>query len=192
MKFKLVALLLLTVFVGVSYGNKMGVPSEWEMIDVFEYKGSTGQPFTVAWQNVPYDPTNATGWCPLAVFQLKICNEERNTCIWIDKEIPRDAAEYTYVHPRTGHWVAYIRVDQECQLPYRDPTNSTCIGHEGKDDREEGHEYSEWSVSTDPVVAQVNGEPRGWKAFAWLAPPGPLSTINAAKEHIKSYINKGD
>jgi hypothetical protein len=192
MKLKLAVSLLLTIFVSVSYGGKMGVPSDWETIDIVEYKGTTGQPLTVAWGDQPYDDLNGTGWCPLAVFQIKICNEERDICKWIDKAIPRDMFEYTYSFPKTGHWVSYIRVEQKCQLPYRDPLSESCIAHLGVDDKRDGYEYSEWTSSTDPTVASVEGEARGWKNFVWLAAPGPLSSLSASREHLKSYANKGD
>ena len=33
---------------------------------------------------------------------------------------------------------------------------------------------SAWSESTDPTVATVDGTPRGWWLYGYLAPPGPI------------------
>jgi len=145
----------------------------WEEFDYYLYKGSTGETTTVAWDDQPYDPNVPGSWCPLVKFQIKIYNVERDIYFWIDKAIPRNVFEYTYSFPKTGHWISMIRVDQKCELPYRDPASPECNNH-NEVDKEDGHEYSEWSESTNSDVSIVNGMARGWWHFTWIAAPGPF------------------
>jgi len=75
---------------------------------------------------------------------------------WIDptNEFEYDLGETTETQiiisrPRTGHFMFKVRA-----------CNTTC---------------SEWSESTDPTVATVDGQPKGWWVF-WKVPPptGPV------------------
>jgi hypothetical protein len=51
------------------------------------------------------------------------------------------------------------------------------------------YEYSEWAESTDPAVASVNGQPRAWWIFTWIAPTGPI--IIGEQEDIKPTFFTG-
>ena len=51
--------------------------------------------------------------------------------------------------PKTGHWILKVRSQR-------------------------GDLISEWAESDNPLYATVNGLPRGWIVFAWIAPTGPI------------------
>ena len=49
--------------------------------------------------------------------------------------------------------------------------------------------YSSWSISTDPTVALVDGNPEGWRIYWRMAPPGPI-IITKYKEENKNGKNQ--
>lgn len=173
-----IIILLLFFFVGQGQSKIALPPGEWPSQEVVEYQGTTGETITVAW-DIDLFEDNPDGVCPLGVYQLKIQSIERPLdVVWIDKAINRERGELTFNFPSTGHWIPMIRVEQKCELPYTDPdpdVSPWCWNHDGKDDKREGYEYSDWCKSTDDTCAviDVDGEhvPKAWQVFVWLPKP---------------------
>jgi len=84
------------------------------------------------------------------VFEIQIRNIERN----IIRNIPETTAlTKTFKCLKTGHWTVYIR-------------SKRLVGSTW--------EFSEWVNSTDITVATVDGQPRAWWLFTWVAGTGPI------------------
>jgi len=84
------------------------------------------------------------------VFEIQLKNKERNTVV----NIPETTAlTKTFKCPKTGHWTVYIR-------------SKRLVGSTW--------EFSTWVNSTDVTVATVDGQPRAWWLFTWVAGTGPI------------------
>jgi hypothetical protein len=86
-------------------------------------------------------------------FEIQLKNPERNITV----NIP-DATTFSKIFkcPRTGHWIVYVR------------TKRIVSGQP---------QYSNWVNSTDPIIATVNGQPRAWWLFTWIAGTGPIMDL---------------
>jgi len=132
----------------------------WEEIDYHLYYGDTSKFITVAWgdprvttpENTMDDYNPATD-----SFEISIFNKERNIEQVVATNIPGNVFEYSFRAPKTGHWIPKIRV----------------VRYEIVDGVEE-NTVTDWSESINPEVAEVNGLPKAWWIFAWIAPVGPI------------------
>lgn len=135
----------------------------WEEMDYYLYYGTTAESTTVAWAdprvttpadtNDDYDPLTDH-------FEISIYNKERNIERVIVDNIPGDVFQYTFKLPQTGHWITKIRG----------------VRHSIVDGVEE-NTVTGWSESINATVAEVNGLPKAWWLFAWIAPAGPIVQI---------------
>jgi hypothetical protein len=92
-------------------------------------------------------------------FEIQIKNPERSVAV----NIPETTAlTKTFKCPKTGHWTVHVRSKRL--------TNGTW-------------QYSTWADSIDPAVAKVNGQPRAWWLFVWIAGPGPISEEKQTGNH---------
>ena len=115
--------------------------------DYYTYLGYTSHDITCAWDQSEGYVVETDD------YEFEIYNPERKIT---DKKGFVDATQIVFKTPKTGHWIARIRARRLI------------------DGETPEYEYSEWSESTDPAVASVNGEPRGWWIFTWIAPTGPI------------------
>lgn len=76
-------------------------------------------------------------------YELQLYHEDHQQ---VARELETEATEATVDLPRSGRYVARLRSVDAAGTP------------------------SAWHLSTDPAAAMVDGEARGWRLFAWLAP----------------------
>ena len=120
--------------------------------------------FTVnafAWEGLDYFTYFGTTDDPIIIawtagegvekYQIRALHKERNKYIEFGTTAE---CEYTIVLPRSGHYIFEVR-----SLKLK----------EGSDDK---YITSEWAVSNDPQYATVDGEPRAWWVYGYVAPPG--------------------
>ena len=79
-------------------------------------------------------------------YELRAYHHEQQIYIWVGSTTN---LEFTYQLPKSGHYTFMVRA----------------VGNLGE---------STWSESTDPNVANVDGNPRAWWVYGHVAPPGPI------------------
>lgn len=86
-------------------------------------------------------------------YQVEVLHVERNS---ITKIIEEDSTDNTVEinFPRSGHYI--IRVRACGDFP-------TC------------ENASTWAESTDPNIADVDGQPKGWWVYGYVAPAGQIT-----------------
>ena len=89
------------------------------------------------------------GWdeCSTATgYEIRAFHHEQEIYIWVG-----DTTEltFTYQLPKSGHYTFMVRA----------------VNSSGE---------SNWSESTDPNVAVVEGQSRAWWVYGFVAPPGPI------------------
>ena len=144
-----VTLIILTIFL-FSLNAHALTADGFEGKDLYLYYGTTADNITIGWD--AGDGFNAD----TDTYEIVIHNPERN----MDASMVEGLSENTLIIqcPKVGHWIVKVRT----QRVLEDGTI----------------EYSVWAESTDPKYAKVNGEPRGWWIFTWLASTGPIITNN--------------
>lgn len=90
--------------------------------------------------------TDATG------YQLELYSVNRNAYV---ARASTPSPNLTFKVPNQGMYIVRIRAVRQLAAG-ADPINS------------------DWSTSDDPTVALVDGNPRGWWIYGFLAPPGPI------------------
>ncbi len=116
----------------------------FEGFDYFTYYGTTADDITLAWDQ-------PIGFDILTDdYEILLHNPERDITIPLIITLER---QITFKTTMTGHWIIKIRAR------YYDGTE---------------YKYSEWAISTNPIFALVNNEPKGWWIFTWIASTGPI------------------
>lgn len=96
-------------------------------------------------------------------FEIQIRNPERNTIV----NIPSTSTlNKIFKCPKTGHWIVSVRAKRIVS---------------------DQPQYSAWVDSTDPAVSLVNGQPKGWWLFVWIAGTGE---INIGKTEEREIIGQ--
>jgi len=85
-------------------------------------------------------------------YQVELYHVERDSITRVASEGLTDT-QIVLSLPRSGHFVPRIRACADY------PACET---------------YSEWSESTNSEVASVDGQPRAWWIYGYVAPPGPI------------------
>ena len=80
-------------------------------------------------------------------YELRAYHHEQQIYIWMGSTTE---LTFTYQLPKSGHYTFMVRA----------------VGT--------GDKFSTWSESTDPVVAIVDGQPRAWWSYGYVAPPGQI------------------
>lgn len=120
----------------------------FQLFDYATYYGETGQEIQMAWDHV----TNA------AYYEVQLFNMERG--VIVDLENPKTPGlSMIFKLPYSGHFVAQVRA---------------C--NDDNDDLEKP--CSEWSLSTNPEVATVDGTPRAWWLYGHVAEPEGVDFIS--------------
>lgn len=132
---------ILSVIVNLALANA------GETVDYVTYIRYTGENLTVAWD--PPEPTTNTTYTAL---QLHHYEHKQDVPAAIAK-VPQPTNRVTFSMGRWGHWVVMAK---HCR-----PAANT-----GDPD-----ECSEWAPSTDPAYAKVDGVPRAWWIYTYVAPP---------------------
>ena len=116
-----------------------------QAVDLVTFFGSTGQPIKVSWDHNEPLPD---------FYQVELYSVERKTGAVITPEGGVTENSFVFTLPRSGHYIAKVRACLGvCESP-------PCCG--------------DWSESTDPEVAIVNGQPRGWWLYGYVAPAGAI------------------
>jgi len=119
--------------------------SALELRDYALYLETTGTNIVAKWD----DTNNSAN----VEYEVRLYSFERQVFVAIGKTT-NDTI--TFALQKSGHYTAYIRanfIDQsEC--------GNDC--------------YTDWVLSTDLTYATVNGAPRGWWVYGYLAAPGPI------------------
>jgi len=95
-------------------------------------------------------------------YELRLKHYERD--VYVDLGSTTDT-QYTFSLPRSGHWTLEIR-----------GTNS--------------YKQGPWTPATDPIYGTVDGQPRGWWIYGYLAPVGPI-TIGWIKNNMEGEFEHG-
>lgn len=119
----------------------------FEEKDFILYYGTTADTVTIGWDHG--NGFNAT----TDTYELTIHNPERDINVVVITGII--ITTHTMQLPKTGHWIVKLRTKRV--VTDADPA------------------YSIWAESTNPEFAKVNGEPRGWWIFTWIASTGPIA-----------------
>ena len=113
-------------------------------LDYHTYWGSTSEPVTVAWDT-------ADG---AVRYEYRAYNPERELVVVSGST---QAHSVTIGFPKAGHYIVQVRScskESECEyIADGDPNNTGSV----------------WISSTDPLYAQVDGQPKGWWVYRYLA-----------------------
>ena len=135
----------------------------FEAVDHVVYFGTTDQEITVSWDHNEPHPDR---------YEVRLFHVERKTNE--QAGIGGTAGNnLTFRLPRSGHFVVTVRACMDSVTAVPDCDAPPCC--------------SEWSESTDPAVAAVNGDPRGWWIYGYVAPPGDI--VRNAGQNKKDFKN---
>ena len=126
----------------------------WEGKDYYTWFGTTDEQIKLGW----YCASCFTD----ETYELELFNIERNSVV-ITASTP--LYELTVSLPFSGHYISRIRT-------IRPTTEAVCLERDGNSYRN-GMCYTEWVESIDPNHSTVDGNPRGWWVYGYIAPPGP-------------------
>ena len=87
-------------------------------------------------------------------YEVRLYNQERGVIVELD-ENTTPGLSITFELPYSGHFVGQVRACNDEAMPI----------------------CSEWSLSTNPEVASVNGENRAWWLYGYVAPPGGIDFL---------------
>lgn len=116
----------------------------FDSVGTHTYIGYTSEPFVVEWDSV----TDA------ASYDVRVYSVDRKAYMVIANTLP---PEFTINFPRVGMYVITTRAKGECMV---DGSLQPCEGN--------------WSETSDPNDSEVDGQPKGWMVYVFLAPPGPI------------------
>lgn len=139
-------IIIFLVLTGCGGQKSFLVSDGFEGKDYYTYYGTTADTAQASWERPPNYIAGQD------YFDIKLYNPERDIEIIIAEAF--DGFTIEFKCPKTGHWVVRLRTARQNQ-------DQTWL-------------YSEWIESIDSNHATVDGQPRAWWLFSWVASTGPI------------------